>query len=703
MLRAQGILARHRRLVAQQSCAISALPAQQRAEREDARSLNPCSVHCNALTLSGPLPLRGAVCRRATAPLARSHSSASTDGQDNGASNGENDVSVPSTTQAGAIGTIGDWLRGVLYKENIVAPDGYNRFLNVPFSFAVQLSIGSVYAWSMWNGPLTRSLGVVAPAADDWALGEVIPIFSACAVSLGLTTFFLGPWAERAGPRASGTAAAFAYATGLALTATAVENHMLPLAYIGYGVFGGIGWGLGYISPVSTLLKWFPDRRGLAAGLALTAFGGGAMLAAPLMQQLLNYWFVAPTYVGASADVPLVVEAGRQFVEMSDGVLREVVVATAGDVASLNNVAEGVYLVGTGNTGAAGAMMSLGVGYLGAMLLGAFGQRVPREGWLPEGWSPPDEKQDKESGAADGGNWGSNTLVLDRKYAVDAVQVLKTPQFYLLWSAVVGNAMAGLAIITSAKTLMSDVFSSALPMIVTGAFASSYVAALSFSNSAGRLGWAAFSDILGRKNTYYVFGLAAPICLLIPTVTASVSADSGSLPLVLFAAGTCTVITFYGGLFSVLPAYLADVFGEKHVGAIHGRMLTAWSTAAVLGPKVLTTLRQNSYESACAQLAGQCDPGSFQSTFGAGPEQLQQLIDANTVTIARLMEIVPAGTVDPTPTIYDSTLYTMSGVVALAVLCNAAMRPVDLKHCESPDGGSGGAIIDVQQRETKAG
>ena len=492
--------------------------------------------------------------------------------------------------------------------------------------------------------------------------------------------------------------------------------HYLPLAYVGYGVLGGMGWGFGYTSPVSNMLKWFPDRRGLATGLGLTAFGGGAMVATPLMDMLTAAHFVAPEYLGSALDgsVSLVTDAGRQFAMAgggAEGGLREVVVATADDVASLpGGLPEGVYVVGTGDTGAAAAMRSLSAGYLALMSAGALLQRVPWAGYRPAGFV--EGREDVEGGAAaggaaaagpggaaasgggslDGGGGSghhhpgltrSGALRLDSRYAVDADAVLRTPQFYLLWCAVVGNAMAGMAVLSSAKTIMGEVFAGAYPALVTGAFTTAFVAALSGANATGRLGWAVGSDWLGRQNTYYIFGLAAPFCLAVPYLTGSLGtadAMAGSLPLYAFIGGSCFVVSCYGGIFSVLPAYLADVFGERNVGAIHGKILTAWAAAAVLGPNVLASLRQSSYDASVVELAARVDPAAFREAFGAGVESLGQLVDAKTVSIARLMEIAPAGTVDPTPMIYDSTMHTMSGVLALAVVFNMAMRPVDPKH-----------------------
>ncbi|EGD82660.1 MFS permease [Salpingoeca rosetta] len=550
-----------------------------------------------------------------------------------------------------------------LSKENTIAPPNYNRFWNVPFSFMVQVSVGSVYAWSVFNSPLTRDLGVVASAADDWTLSQVLPIFSMCAFTLGLTTAFLGPWAERKGPRMVATAAGLAWGGGLMLTGLGTMLHELPLLYLGYGVFGGIGWGLGYISPVSTLMRWFPDRRGLATGLALTAFGGGAMLATPVNEALFSAFYEMPTYLGAVDSVDLVTENGRRFADVS-GQLQEVVIASATDLSKAGISGDaGVYAVGTGSTGAAKTFFALGASYLTLMLAGAMGQRVPPEGWKPEGFVEPKT----ENKMMTSGN-------------VHYTTALKTPQFYLLWLAVAGNAVAGVTVMSCAKNIMTDVFGSALPHIVTGTFAAGYVAALSGINMVGRLGWAAASDYLGRKNTYFLFGLGIPVMAGLPSLTNYLIENPATTPLYIFAAGTALTMSFYGGIFSVLPAYLADIFGQKHVGAIHGRQLTAWSAAALGGPLLLSTLRDSSYKAAVDDLAGKCDPALFQTKFGAPMSSLSELVDAKTVTIGSLMEIAPAGTLDPTPSLYNTALYSMAGLLTCAVLCNAMIRPVDPKY-----------------------
>jgi len=278
---------------------------------------------------------------------------------------------------------------------------------------------------------------------------------------------------------------------------------------------------------------------------------------------------------------------------------------------------------------------------------------------------------------------------------VDHVTALRTPQFYLLWTAVMGNAVAGMTLMTSAKTVMTDVFSVGLPMVVTAGFATKYVASLSAANSAGRLGWSGFSDVIGRKNTYFLYGLGLPIAASIPALTASFTENPDTLPLYCFYGGTLAMISFYGGLFSTLPAYIADVYGSKHVGAIHGRLLTAWSAAAIAGPNTLAYLRNISYSDACEKLTATVDPAAFKMAFGAPVGDLQQLMDMKTVTIARLMEICPPGTVDPSPTLYDTSMYGVCGMLGVALLANTMMRPVASKYHMKEDG----APAQAQEKE----
>jgi MFS family permease len=275
-----------------------------------------------------------------------------------------------------------------LLKENIVAGPGFNRWLVPPASIAIHLCIGSVYAWSVFNPALTRQLGVVSPAADDWSLTSVVWIFSVAIVFLGLAAAFAGKWLEKVGPRMVGTVAAFCWGGGFLIGSAGIASHQLWLVYLGYGALGGCGLGLGYVSPVSTLLRWFPDRRGMATGMAIMGFGGGAMIAAPVKGWLLSIYAKAPEYLGTREAIDTVIEGGRVFAQTANGMV-EVVIASASQAAALPGGGEaGVYVVGTGDTGASSTFLTLGIVYFIVMIIASFSYRVPAEGWKPEGWEP---------------------------------------------------------------------------------------------------------------------------------------------------------------------------------------------------------------------------------------------------------------------------------------------------------------------------
>ena len=282
-------------------------------------------------------------------------------------------------------------MAGLLSKERITAQPGFNRWKVPPASIAIHLCIGSVYAWSIYNPALIRALGVVAPAAGDWSLQSVTWIFSLAIVFLGLSAAFAGRWLEKVGPRKVGVVAAFCWGGGYLIGSVGILTHQLWLIYFGYGVIGGCGLGLGYVSPVSTLIRWFPDHRGMAAGMAIMGFGGGAIIGAPLKRFLMQHFYQAPEYLGTVDQVSLVTEAGRGFVERA-GEQLEVVVIGANDIAGMMvRGAEGVYVVGTGSVGVAQTFIVLGLLYFVIMLIAAFSYRIPAEGWMPAGWTPPPE------------------------------------------------------------------------------------------------------------------------------------------------------------------------------------------------------------------------------------------------------------------------------------------------------------------------
>ncbi|RKZ97985.1 MAG: MFS transporter [Gammaproteobacteria bacterium] len=555
-------------------------------------------------------------------------------------------------------------MAGLFSKQHIVAKEGFHRWLIAPAALGIHLCIGSVYAWSLFNPALITRIGVVTSAADDWDLKSVVWIFTVAIVFLGLSAAFAGKWLEKVGPRRVGAIAAVCWGGGFIIGGIGIVTGQLWLLYLGYGVLGGCGLGLGYISPVSTLIRWFPDRRGMATGIAIMGFGGGAMIAKFMIEPLMRVFYKAPEYLGTLDSVTLVTEAGRRMVDVA-GQLKEVVVVGANDVANmLVPGPEGVYLAGTGNIGVAETFFTLGVVYFVIMMTAAFAYRVPKEGWLPAGYVAPDE---------------TKGMITEHDVHID--QALKTPQFWQLWLMLCLNVTAGIGVISVAKTMMKDIFGGALPDVVNLEFAATYVLMISVFNMVGRFFWASSSDYLGRKNTYFIFfGLGALLYASIPFFAQAVSVSPSIMWLVLFYAATMLIFTMYGGAFATIPAYLADIFGTKFVGGIHGRLLTAWSTAGVLGPLAITSLRESSTANAINNLVEKLEPAVFQTTFGAGIDQLDTLVQTKTVTISKLMEIAPSGTIDPTPSLYNQTMYLMASLLIVAFIANFFMRPVHTSH-----------------------
>ena len=575
-----------------------------------------------------------------------------------------------------------------LHKKNIIAKSGFNRWLVPPASIAIHLCIGSVYAWSMFNPALIKVLGVVSSSGDDWTLSQVVWIFSVAIVSLGFAAAYAGKWLEEVGPRMVGFFAACCWGGGFLIGALGIYlqelgvhiNISLPfitseeislqiglyLLYLGYGVLGGIGLGLGYVSPVSTLIRWFPDRRGMATGMAIMGFGGGAMIAKFTIDKLLETFYKAPEYLGTSDTINLITEGGRRFAEIS-GSLVEVVVVAANEVSRMIVPGDpGVYIVGTGSSGAAETFLFLGIIYFLIMTIAAFSYRVPAEGWTPKGWTPP-----KDS--------AKTRLITKNHVHID--QALKTPQFYFLWIVLCFNVTAGIGVIGVAKTMMIEIFGSTLPSIVTASFAGTYVLMISVFNMIGRIFWASMSDFIGRKATYFIFfSLGILLYLSIPYSAKAMSINPGITYLIMFYAASMIIFTMYGGGFATIPAYLADIFGTKYVGGIHGRLLTAWSTAGVLGPLAITQLRQGSVEKSINELASKVDPEKFIDFYGASIDQIQELVQQKTVTIGNLMQIVPEGTVDPSATLYNTTMFAMAGLLGIAFVANLLIGPVDKKH-----------------------
>lgn len=408
-----------------------------------------------------------------------------------------------------------------LAKDRIVADKSFNRWMVPPAALLIHLSIGMIYGFSVFWPGLTSSVGQTCSAdvsfweriftrSCDWLMSDVVWTFAIAIVFLGLSAAVFGHWLEKAGPRKAGVAAAICWGGGLMISALGVSWHQLWLIWLGSGVIGGIGLGLGYISPVSTLIKWFPDRRGLATGMAIMGFGGGAMIGTPLAANLINTSGVAATF----------------FI--------------------------------------------LGCIYLVAMIVGAFAYRVPADGWKPDGWEPAVE----------------NDSAMISVNHVHVSQAHKTPQFWFLWWVLCLNVSAGIGVLSVAKPMFQEIAASNFDPAIIGAIAAGFVALLSLSNIIGRIFWASSSDFLGRKLTYAIF-FSLGTALYFAAPWAGLNHYIATFVLI-----TLIILTMYGGGFATIPAYLADIFGTQHVGAIHGRLLTAWSTAGIIGPMLISYLRE---------------------------------------------------------------------------------------------------------------
>jgi len=565
------------------------------------------------------------------------------------------------------IGFTESGLGKLLLKEQIVAKPGFNRWWVPVASVSIHLCIGSVYAWSIFNPALIKTIGIVTSSANDWVLKEVVWIYSTAIVFLGLSAAFAGSWLEKVGPRMVGLVAAFCWGGGFLIGGLGIIYHQLWLIYLGYGVIGGCGLGLGYVSPVATLIRWFPDRRGMATGMAIMGFGGGAFFGARIKDFFIQYYYKAPEILSNISESDLITKAGKRFAETAEG-LKEVVVIGVNDVANMIVPGDvGVYLVGTGSVGVSQTFFTLGAIYFLVMTIAALSYRVPSKDWFPKGWVPPSDAEIQKK------------MITTKHVHID--EALRTPQFYLLWVILCFNVTAGIGVLGVAKTMITEIFQKKAALIVTSAFTTWYVMLISIFNMAGRFIWASASDYIGRKNTYYCFFILGIILYSsIPISAQTLDIAPVIVWLILFYGATLIIFTMYGGGFATIPAYLADMFGTRYVGGIHGRLLTAWSTAGVLGPVIITSIRGSSINNAINDLSSKVNPQTFSEKFGTGIENLNELVKAKTVTIQNLLEILPPGTPDPTSQVYNKTMIVMACLLGVALIANFLVKPVDSKH-----------------------
>ncbi|MFE8643852.1 OFA family MFS transporter [Sphingomonas sp. NCPPB 2930] len=470
-----------------------------------------------------------------------------------------------------------------LDKERTIAGPGFNRWLVPPAALAIHLCIGMAYGFSVFWLPLSKALATQGNGAQacgkdmsffaelfasgcDWRIATLGWMYTLFFVFLGCSAAIWGGWLERAGPRKAGVVSALCWCGGMALSAIGIHLHQFWLMILGSGVIGGIGLGLGYISPVSTLIKWFPDRRGMATGMAIMGFGGGAMIGSPLAAELLKI-FSTPTDVGVAP-----------------------------------------------------TFLSMAAIYFVFMMAGALLYRVPATGWKPAGWTPPPPS--------------ANAMITQRH--VHVKKVWGIPQFWLIWIVLCMNVSAGIGVIGMASPMLQEVFGGALinvqaryadldkaQLAAIGVIAAGFTALLSLFNIGGRFFWASISDKLGRKLTYAVFFVLGGL------LYASIPGSAGAGNKLLFVGAFCIILSMYGGGFATVPAYLADLFGTQFVGAIHGRLLTAWATAGILGPVVVNYMRE------------------YQLGLGIPREQ-----------------------------VYNQTMYILVGMLVIGFIANLLVRPL---------------------------
>ncbi|OWQ47621.1 MFS transporter [Roseateles noduli] len=486
-------------------------------------------------------------------------------------------------TDQGGGSTGGSWLD----KERTIAAPGFNRWLVPPSALAIHLCIGMAYGFSVFWLPLSKMLQTAGTGAAcgkdvgflaqlfttgcDWTVLTLGTIYMLFFLFLGCSAAIWGGWLERAGPRKAGLVSAVCWCGGMLISAFGIHTHQFWLMVLGSGVIGGIGLGLGYISPVSTLIKWFPDRRGMATGMAIMGFGGGAMIGSPLAVELMKH-FATPTDAGVM----------QTFVVMA-------------------------------------------VVYFLFMVAGALGYRVPPTGWKPEGWTPPAVQ-------------ASNTMITQRH--VHVKKVWGIPQFWLVWIVLCMNVTAGIGVIGMASPMLQEIFGGSLigveakfaeldktQLAAIAGIAGGFTALLSLFNIGGRFVWASLSDKLGRKLTYTVFFVLGGL------LYASLPSSAAAGHKLAFVAAVCVILSMYGGGFATVPAYLGDLFGTQFVGAIHGRLLTAWATAGILGPFIVNGMRD------------------YQLGLGIPREQ-----------------------------VYNQTMYILVGMLVIGLIANLVIRPVADKH-----------------------
>ena len=525
-------------------------------------------------------------------------------------------------------------------------------------AFTTHVCLGAPYGWSAISLRLSLESGIVSPATTDWSLDQTTWPMAVMIGSGGVSAAVLGSWTVRVGVRQAMATGGLLFGGGLLLSSAGIAQHSLAMLYMG-NIMCGMGYGCAYTPPLQALIDWFPDRKGLASGLVIAGFGSGALAFTPAVNSLAAKFCVQPIYIGSTLPTSY---------SLSDAVQ-----CTASDLAKLpyDSLSPGWYLVNTGSTGIYQALAIMAIIYSSLIIASAFTIAKPCKGYTPAGYSPPATK-------------------INAALNVPVENVLSTPQFWLLFSTATLLATGGMSLMSVASPLVQEVFTTALPALVTPAFASAYLMALSVANLSGRVFWAAISDKIGTRNTFTILSLSSiPLYLSIPPLISGCVSDPSSPFSIYYLAGFCTTsflaVTIMGGVFSVLPPYEADLYGSKYVGAIHGKFLPFSTVRGIAGPAILLYFRNKEESKAIEEILLNIDPQLFSEAFGVHISQVNQLLETKVVTLSKLVTLLPPGVEDPSPFLYNSSMFTMAGLAGLAAALHFAVRPVDKKYFEKTE------------------
>ncbi|MEJ7735052.1 MAG: OFA family MFS transporter [Polyangiaceae bacterium] len=379
----------------------------------------------------------------------------------------------------------------------------------------VMLCLGTIYSWSLFTRPLA--------AAFQWTNLEVSMVFAASIFALGTGAVVGGRLQDRVDPRVVAICGVGLWALGNLLAGLGTARLGYGWLVVTYGLIGGFGNGIAYITPVATVTKWFPEARGMAGGMVVMGFGLGAVVFNTVVANIDGFDLAARHAAVYIAARDAAVRGGVSF----DGASLALSQADVSAVLSVFAYAGGVFALLAGSS---------------ALLLrnppAGTGRRPFTSSLRPLRSLPPSE-------------------------------VVRTPQFYLLWTMMFVNVTAGILVISNAIPILSDLTGA------TPAVSAAVYGGVAVFNGLGRIFWGWISDHIGRGRAYaLIFGIQAVVFVAM-----------GSLhSLVGVGLAFAIVLLCYGGGFGTMPSLSADFFGTSYLGMNYGMILTAWGVAGLVGP-----------------------------------------------------------------------------------------------------------------------